>query len=510
MIGACRWSRPVLTSDDYLSWHRAEVDGRRAEYGVAGPDGPPIVFLHGFALGSHAYKRPLRRLARRGCRVYAPSLPGFGGTAVLPAGLDDLAGYASWVADFIKEMGIIEPAVVIGHSFGGGVTTKLAHSRPDLVSQVVLVNAVGGVSPRPLSEWITGFIREFSSVGATLEMLIAARDDLTANFLRNPIGLVRIAQVAINADVRRELEELPRLGIPALVLTSEGDSVIPRRSFDAVCDFVGSPGHVVSGNHSWLLTDPDAFSAVVSTLVDLQVARREQQRARTKSGEVAALLRRTDIPRAKVRRLLSSAPPLWLTSEPAAVLAGDLALCHPPLVGDEVRAVVHPVEAEGQLRITVVATDRPGLLADSAAVMAANRLNIQSATAATWPDQKLAMHSFVVIGASSIDASMWERLGTDLRSMSATGGLNRSGSVALAAFRPAEVEAYGVGDGQTIVKVRAPDQVGVLARACRWFAERELSIQAVQAGTASGRVDDTFLVTGEVDAVALRRHLERR
>src|SRR5207302_3307749 len=58
---------------------------------------------------------------------------------------------------------------------------------------------------------------------------------------------------------------------------------------------------------------------------------------------------------------------LWLMSAAPAVLAGDLALCHPKLRRDEVRAVARSIAGSDRVRLTVVAADRPGLLADSGA-----------------------------------------------------------------------------------------------------------------------------------------------
>ena len=89
-------------SDDHLTWHRTTVSGTRAVYGVGGADGPPVVFLHGWALGSRAYKRAIRRLTTRGCRVFAPALPSFGGTADLPCADMNLDGYADWVTSFMS------------------------------------------------------------------------------------------------------------------------------------------------------------------------------------------------------------------------------------------------------------------------------------------------------------------------------------------------------------------------------------------------------------------------
>src|SRR5579864_8963886 len=95
-------------SNDHLVWHHTTVDGRLALYGVAG-EGMPVVFLHGWALGQHAYRRALKRLAHLGCRVYAPALPGFGGTADLAPDDFSFAGYGRWVAAFLDAMEVEGP-----------------------------------------------------------------------------------------------------------------------------------------------------------------------------------------------------------------------------------------------------------------------------------------------------------------------------------------------------------------------------------------------------------------
>ena len=165
----------LVAPEDHLTWHHTTVDGRPAAYGVGGPVGPPVFFLHGWALGSRAYKRAIRRLTSRGCRVYAPALPSFGGTADLPAAAMDITGYAAWVSSFMEVVGIDEPALVIGHSFGGGIAIKLAHTRPDLVRYLVLLNSVGGVAPRPPIDWVAGFGREVWPLSEGIEMARAMR-----------------------------------------------------------------------------------------------------------------------------------------------------------------------------------------------------------------------------------------------------------------------------------------------------------------------------------------------
>ena len=491
--------------DDHLTWHRTRVDGRTAAYGTGGADGPPVVFLHGWALGSRAYKRAIRRLTDRGCRVYAPALPSFGGTANLPGREMSLDGYARWVSQFMAAVGIDEPALVIGHSFGGGVAIKLAHLRPDLIRYLVLINAVGGVGSRPPWMWLAAFTRELWPVPQAVEVAHAVASDVVPNLVRNPVGLVRVAQLAREADLRFESGDLRGGAIPVLVLTSEGDSVIPRDAFARLCDAVGTDGRVVSGRHSWLLADPDSFDQAVAAVVDIEVAAHTVSRTASRADEVVGLLEQTDISRRRVRALVDAAPPLWLMGESARVLAGDLALCHPKLRPDEVRAVARPIKGSGAVRLSIVAGDRGGLLADSAAVLASSDLTITSASAATWPSERLALHSFVVEGGSLLSVADWHALGESLRAMVAS----RSAPVRrLASVRGMRVTVQGgAGGDRSMVTITLADQLGLLSCLCRSFAALGANIESLHATTRDGTARDTFLVAGTVDAASLRRLL---
>lgn len=277
---------------DHLQWHTTSVDGRHANYGVAG-EGMPVLFLHGWGLGQHAYKRALKRLVNLGCRVYAPAMPSFGGTADLPAESLSLEGYAAWVASFLDAVGLTEPAFVIGHSFGGGVSVQLAHDFGDRVSYLVLINSVGGSSwlatgsrvrsmaERPLWDWLVRLPADLMLGRGLSGMASAVLEDALPNVLHNPIGLWRAGQIARRADLTSELSDLKAAGMPVVALWGDRDSVIPRASFDALCAAIGSTGEVVHGRHSWLLADPDSFGEVMAN--SLAVAR-----AARPSGEVQA------------------------------------------------------------------------------------------------------------------------------------------------------------------------------------------------------------------------------
>jgi pimeloyl-ACP methyl ester carboxylesterase len=277
-------------TSEHLAWRRVKVLGRTAHYGVAGA-GLPVLFLHGWGLGQHTYKRALKRLVHLGCQVYAPALPGFGGSPDLP-GEPSIDAYGAWAAAFIEAVDIDEPVFLVGHSFGGAVAIQLAHDHERLVRYLVLINSIGGsawsssgstvrsMAQRPLWDWGIHFPRDIFPVRQMSRVLPVILEDAVSNVVRNPRAMWRVANLARKADLTEELEELKRRKLPVVVLWGDQDHIIPRASFDALCAAIGSEGEVVSGNHSWLLADPDAFGEVMTNSVAVaQLARQAEERA---------------------------------------------------------------------------------------------------------------------------------------------------------------------------------------------------------------------------------------
>jgi pimeloyl-ACP methyl ester carboxylesterase len=243
-------------------------------------EGPVVLFLHGWALSPASYRAGLTRVAARGARVVAPALPGFGGSDQLPAAELTLTGFARWVAAFLDSVGADGPVTVVGHSFGGGVAVRLAHDAPDLVSRLVLVNSIGGAvwatgpeGPRLMSErpwWDWGMhLQADLDPGRLLGRVVPViLSDAATNALRNPVAVWKVAELARTADLREELEELRRRRLPVVVLWGRQDRVLPEASLAALRLALGEAAvRTVDGSHSWLITDPDAFTEVLTNVL---------------------------------------------------------------------------------------------------------------------------------------------------------------------------------------------------------------------------------------------------
>jgi UTP:GlnB (protein PII) uridylyltransferase len=301
------------------------------------------------------------------------------------------------------------------------------------------------------------------------------------------------------------MAELKALGVPVLALTSERDRLIPRSAFETVCETVGADAKVVSGGHAWLLVDPDLFGEVLASTIDVQVAEHRASRTADRRTEIEQILKRSRFSRREIRSLVDSAAPLWLLSESAQTLAGDLVLCRPQIKKKEVRALARHIEGSSSMRLTIATRDRPGLLADSAAVLTAKGLSISSATASAWGRPNIALLSFVVDTEEDLDDEAWSELGNRLRKMVAT---EKAARPVLGPLKSVIVTAQGVGE-RLVVKVTAPDVPGLLASVCSYFRSSGLNIETLRARTTDGVAQDTFLVVGDTEPGELEQELEK-
>ncbi len=267
---------------------RTFVQGRTVSYSVAG-EGLPVVLLHGWALAHHTYRGVIETIAAQGCQVIAPAMPGFGGSADLPGDSFSLRGYAQWVADLLDTLEIEEPAVMLGHSFGGGVAVRFAHDFRSRVRSLVLVNSIGGsswrsgrtlrsIADRPLWDWGLHFPGDAWPIRQATRVVPVLVEDFLPNLLRNPRAIVKVANLARRADLRLELETLRDSGLPISIIWGTRDGIIPRESFEALCIASGVQGTVVEGSHSWLLADPQKFGEVITNDVRVAQAARDLER----------------------------------------------------------------------------------------------------------------------------------------------------------------------------------------------------------------------------------------
>jgi pimeloyl-ACP methyl ester carboxylesterase len=117
-----------------------EVDGIRMRWEEEG-EGPPVVFVHGIPTSPRLWRHVIPRV--RGARSMSWEMVGYG--ASMEEGHDrdiSVARQAGYLAGWMREVGLGEGAIVVGHDLGGGVAQILAVRHPGLVRALVLTNAI--------------------------------------------------------------------------------------------------------------------------------------------------------------------------------------------------------------------------------------------------------------------------------------------------------------------------------------------------------------------------------
>ena len=171
-----------------------------------GPPGPPqVLALHG--LTGHGRRwQPLADRHLPGVTVYAPDLIGHGhSTWSAPWTIDaNAAALAEALAG--------EPVVVVAHSFGSAIALRLAASRPDLVSALVLLDPAVGLDG--------GWMREIADA---MYASPAYTDAAEARSAKTSGSWADVDSDEVDSELTQHLVELPngrvgwRISIPAMM-----------------------------------------------------------------------------------------------------------------------------------------------------------------------------------------------------------------------------------------------------------------------------------------------------
>jgi len=247
-----------------------------------------VVLLHGQP-GTGASWDPVTALLATDFRVLAPDRPGYGSSPEPAVGL---AANADAVAELLRERAAA-PAVVVGHSWSGGVAVLLGLRHPSLVRSMVLVGAactpdsvnlldrllilpgvgdaltvaglagIGGVFPRlrPLARHAPDPIR------ARLESVLP--DDGVTGGDQGVLGRHRrtfmIEQRALLDELDLVAGSLGSVAVPVEVVAGHWDIVVPPKA--AVTLTRAIPGArltlVPRAGHFVARDDPEALAVVV-------------------------------------------------------------------------------------------------------------------------------------------------------------------------------------------------------------------------------------------------------
>lgn len=218
---------------------------------------PPLVLVHGAWHGSWAWDALLPHLEGR--HVVAVDLTSSGPDA---ASLGDLAADAQTVRDVLD--GLDEPAVVVGHSYGGMVITEATAGRDDVRHLVYvtafmldegesLVQALAGELP----PWIEIVAEGMASIPLTpIEAFYADADE------RDATAAAKRLQLQSTASFSDGLTAVGWKEIPSTYVVCEQDNAIPPVAQEGMAQRAGNV-HRMATSHSPFMSRPEDLAPIL-------------------------------------------------------------------------------------------------------------------------------------------------------------------------------------------------------------------------------------------------------
>jgi 2-hydroxy-6-oxonona-2,4-dienedioate hydrolase len=205
--------------------------------------GLPIVLVHGLGIAAESMRLLGGELAGRGYRVYAPDLPGFGGSAAhKPPRALDIPQLADALAEWMRDAGL-ERAAIVGNSIGAQVAADLAARRPELVSALVLLGPTTDPQvrsvPGQILRWMKNSRVDKSSGHGMVSAYLAA-------------GIGRVLRTFRYSIEDRIETKVPHILAPTLVASGGADPITPPHWVRRVCELLpdGRLIHLEGAGHS--------------------------------------------------------------------------------------------------------------------------------------------------------------------------------------------------------------------------------------------------------------------
>jgi hypothetical protein len=226
------------------------LNAGNVHYQQSGPaEGRPVVFVHGYSMGSSLWSPLSERLAGRGFSCLAPTWPlGAHTEPMAPEAELTMESIGAMVGEFLDVLSL-EDVVLVGNDTGGAVSQIVATSTPERLGALVLTScdAFEHFPPPILKPLIAAakFGPAFAAAAQLLRTKLGRQrafgalahadiDDLVVGWLKPPLsdGQIREDLRRFTASMKQEstvraAERLPMFTKPVLIAWSEDDAFFP-------------------------------------------------------------------------------------------------------------------------------------------------------------------------------------------------------------------------------------------------------------------------------------------
>jgi 3-oxoadipate enol-lactonase len=250
-------------------------DGRFGYEAAGDPASTPLVFLHGIGGAARAWRGQLDAFSDR-YRAIAWDMPGYGGSAALPA--VSIATLADALKDFLQQVGAAKP-VLVGHSIGGMIVQQLLVKYPDIAGAVVLAQTSPAFGKAD-GDWQKNFIDARLGPLDRGETMLSLAPSLVKDLVGDdpdPQGLklARDCMAGVPEATYRAMMlallgfdqrgALKKIAVPTLVLSGSKDKNAPAPMMAKMATYIPSATYVeIEGvGHLVNLERPKTFNAAL-------------------------------------------------------------------------------------------------------------------------------------------------------------------------------------------------------------------------------------------------------
>lgn len=192
----------------------------------------PILILHGWGSNRKSWIPVMEILTLNGFQVMAPDLPGFGESDFPPTSWN-VQNYVDCVLVLLDTLKL-KKVILIGHSFGGRISIKLASQHPERVENLILV-ASAGIKHQPTPKIkILSFGARFGKKIITIPVL-RSFTSTTRHFLYRLAGSRDYLLSGPNREtflkiIAEDLSpHLSKISMPTLLIWGDKDSMTPLK-----------------------------------------------------------------------------------------------------------------------------------------------------------------------------------------------------------------------------------------------------------------------------------------
>lgn len=239
---------------------RIAIDGLNISYKIFGNGGINVLLLHGWGTTKEIFEPVINIISKESdLKLITLDFPGFGESDMPKKALDTI-DYEKIIYNFIKAIGL-NKIILIGHSFGGRISIRLASSHPENVNKVILVDSAGLKPKRKLSYYIKVYSFKFSKF--FLKILFKKKKlDKKMKTLYSKYGSEDYKHT--NAMLRETLVKvvnedlstlLPKIKAPILLMWGENDNDTPVWMAKQMDSLIQDSGLVVlkgAGHYSFI------------------------------------------------------------------------------------------------------------------------------------------------------------------------------------------------------------------------------------------------------------------